>query len=260
MAATPEKDRTNQLPYRTTKEKFEKAIQVLRQSQTVDALDVAVGQSDRPFILRTLGILGMADPKTLKLTDMGLRIAYATENDRPLAVLRGILGFAPFKIALLELARRKSKSVSVADLVGIWGEREIGINDAARDGAALVLCSMMETAGLGTFYAGRRGSVSRVDVQADLQDRLVAALGAPQATTDKQSQEPRSQDDRNNGRDSDIPIERTVRPEAGFVRHNYQLRRGMVINLDLPEDLTTKEVDRLTKWLATLPLEDQGGG
>src|SRR5262245_24433792 len=173
--AVVDKDRSNQLPYRTTKEKFEKAIQVLRQSQALEALDVAVGPFDRPFILRTLGILGLADPKSLQLTESGLRIAYATDSDRPMAVLRGILGFSPFKAALVELARRKPQSVSVADLVGIWGERKIGTTDSAREGAALVLCSLMETAGLGKFYAGRRGSVSRIDIQTDLQERLVAA-------------------------------------------------------------------------------------
>lgn len=44
----------------------------------------------------------------------------------------------------------------------------------------------------------------------------------------------------------------------GFIRHRFNLRRGMVLQVELPEDLTQVEVNRISKWLSTLPLEEEG--
>ncbi len=43
---------------------------------------------------------------------------------------------------------------------------------------------------------------------------------------------------------------------SGFMVHPFQLRRDMPIKLALPMDLTAADVDRLAKFLATLPLEE----
>jgi hypothetical protein len=49
-------------------------------------------------------------------------------------------------------------------------------------------------------------------------------------------------------------------PPEGFIEHRFNLRRGLVVHMCLPEDLTQSEVARLSKWLATLPLEDESHG
>lgn len=45
-----------------------------------------------------------------------------------------------------------------------------------------------------------------------------------------------------------------VVPE-GFISHPFQLRRDLMIGVVLPNDLSRADVERLTRWLATLPIE-----
>jgi hypothetical protein len=40
-----------------------------------------------------------------------------------------------------------------------------------------------------------------------------------------------------------------------LVAYPFLLRPGMVLNLRLPADLTREDVERLSRWLATLPLD-----
>ncbi len=53
------------------------------------------------------------------------------------------------------------------------------------------------------------------------------------------------------------PGTKTITVPADFVAHQFTLRRGMVVVIPLPEDLTTKDVERLSRWLPTLPLEEE---
>jgi hypothetical protein len=48
----------------------------------------------------------------------------------------------------------------------------------------------------------------------------------------------------------------TIQVPASFVPHHFTLRKNMVVIIPLPPDLKTKEVERLSKWLATLPLDE----
>ena len=41
-----------------------------------------------------------------------------------------------------------------------------------------------------------------------------------------------------------------------FIRHVFQLRRDLKITLPLPPDLTKKDVERINRWMQTLPIED----
>lgn len=47
---------------------------------------------------------------------------------------------------------------------------------------------------------------------------------------------------------------------ADFVPHHFTLRRGMVVVIPLPPDLTGNEVKRLSRWLETLPFDDAPTG
>jgi hypothetical protein len=51
--------------------------------------------------------------------------------------------------------------------------------------------------------------------------------------------------------------EQPIRVPAEFVPHSFQLRRGMRITMPLPPDLTQKDVERLYRWMKTLPIEDE---
>lgn len=253
--AEQEKDKTEKLPYRTTKEKFTKAIQAIRQSPgSLDALDFAVGKVDRPFVVRTLAALGLVtDPQKPDLTEAGRAIAYAEGHERNRAVLRALLGFPPYKAVLQEAASRKLESIGVKDIVSTWGQKNFGSDDDARLGGAVVLAGLMASAGLGDYSVGRRGSPSRVTLSTGWQDRLVGAFSnaiqpplqpgmETPPITPKLPGQPRQEEEP---------------PKLGFIRHNFQLRRGMVIQIELPDDLTLKEVERLSTWMATLPLQEE---
>ncbi len=43
---------------------------------------------------------------------------------------------------------------------------------------------------------------------------------------------------------------------AGTLRHAYRLRQDLMINLELPANLTTKEATRLAEFIKTLPFAD----
>lgn len=47
-----------------------------------------------------------------------------------------------------------------------------------------------------------------------------------------------------------------VEVPEGCTRHVFQLRKGKQVVLPLPDDLTDRDVERLYRWLKTLPIED----
>ena len=47
------------------------------------------------------------------------------------------------------------------------------------------------------------------------------------------------------------------KPPADFIPHVFQLRRDLKITLPLPPDLSKKDVERIYRWMQTLPIEDE---
>ena len=45
----------------------------------------------------------------------------------------------------------------------------------------------------------------------------------------------------------------TTTEEPEWIDHTFQLRPDLTMTFQLPRDLTTKDVKRLSRWLATLP-------
>ncbi len=55
------------------------------------------------------------------------------------------------------------------------------------------------------------------------------------------------------------PIQRFAQQEAtrnGFLVHRFPLRKDVTVDVPLPVDLTDRDVERLKKWLETLPVEE----
>lgn len=82
-------------------------------------------------------------------------------------------------------------------------------------------------------------------------DNVVLSPTQPPHTAEMGKPPPRKIDDEPKGGE-------TIVVPPGFVSHRFTLRRNMVVTLPLPEDLTAKDVERLSKWLATLPLDEEG--
>lgn len=53
------------------------------------------------------------------------------------------------------------------------------------------------------------------------------------------------------------PKTQSVRVPAEFIAHVFQLRRDMKVTIPLPPDITRADVNRLHKWMQTLPIEDE---
>lgn len=46
----------------------------------------------------------------------------------------------------------------------------------------------------------------------------------------------------------------TVQTEAGMLQHSFHLRAGLQISIELPEDLTEREAERLARFIQSLPV------
>jgi hypothetical protein len=100
----------------------------------------------------------------------------------------------------------------------------------------------LEKAGCGKYVEGRRGHPSRFEWRVELIDVGRAAAGDAE-------------------RIEEIPAEGTGSEdgEGDMVPHEYRLRPGMVIRVELPEDLTTSEATRFAEFVKTLPFERASG-
>jgi hypothetical protein len=101
-------------------------------------------------------------------------------------------------------------------------------------------------AGCGRFVAGRRGQPSRFVWAAPLSTLSASVLGAkPSAATAKTSPP------------AGLPVERTEpNPgERGMFSHPFRLRPKLIVALNLPEDLTAQEADRLAQFITALPFK-----
>lgn len=243
------------LPYRVTTEKFNAGLDALRQTPgSSEVFEVAVGKNDKSFISRALGVLGLKKPGAWELTDAGRVIAYSQGEERHLRLLRVLFKYEPYKLVLMEAARRKVTALNVPEIVRVWGQANFGSNDDNRTAAATAFGAMLEAAGVGRYVLGRRKNPSRQEFPADLSDRLKKALSQeePGAAGLENGQPAGGLSQSSDSEPASVDVD----PEPGFVRHNFPLRRDMTLTFDLPENLTTRDVKRLANWLQTLPFEE----
>ena len=156
-----------------------------------------------------------------------LRRLYATQR-----VARMVLDFAA-----KQTGTGANPKMTVDGLHGILSGAEQGLINRR---ALIRTLRAFAEAGCGRFFTGRHGQPSRfvwavpwATVQAAVTDR--ASTGHPSKTA-------------------------PTRPallsagEAGMFSHPFRLRPGLIIPVNLPNDLTMAEADRLARFIQTLPL------
>ena len=97
-------------------------------------------------------------------------------------------------------------------------------------------------AGCGTFVTGRRGQPSRLKWSVQLTSVAKAAKGEGSAVAKLDPTEVAVTEE-----EDDVP--------AGLLRHPFRLRPELTLNLELPDNLTTKEAMRLADFVKTLPFD-----
>ena len=100
------------------------------------------------------------------------------------------------------------------------------------------LFKKLEDLGAGEFVVGRRGKESRLELSVDSRAVGKAAAGEPVEIEHVES----------------LEDEDAFEEDDNLTRHDFRLRKGLVVSFDLPDDLTQDEVERLGTFLRSLPL------
>ena len=102
-----------------------------------------------------------------------------------------------------------------------------------------------EEMGFGKFMVGRRGSRTRMVFDVSIRSLAAAAT--------QKGQEPKRVDIVN----AEILVDDEVSkiPHQENVTHRYQLRSDFEVRFALPQNFTTKEADRLSSFIKSLPFE-----
>lgn len=103
------------------------------------------------------------------------------------------------------------------------------------------LFKQLDETTIGTFVIGRRGAQSRFEWAVRLTDVGYAYAGEIEEV------EPASQNDLQ---------DETVLDEQ-LVEHEYRLRPDLKVVLSLPSNLTKREAERLSSYIATLPYDEE---
>lgn len=110
------------------------------------------------------------------------------------------------------------------------------------------LFKQMEGLDLGTFIVGRRNGVSRFEWSVLMVDTAKAAFGELEEIEPLESSDLEELEAEEHSEDKS-------EQETRWTRHAFVLRqRSSPITLDLPEDLTEHEAQRLAKFMLSLPI------
>jgi len=102
----------------------------------------------------------------------------------------------------------------------------------------------LEELGFGDFVEGRRGHPSRFEWRYEL-----VAVGKAASGDLQHLQEVSDVDE------EDEDIEHVPDVPSGSIAHKFQLRPDRQVELILPVDLTTREANRLSEFIKTLPFD-----
>ncbi|HKP02788.1 MAG TPA: hypothetical protein VJU77_05420 [Chthoniobacterales bacterium] len=122
---------------------------------------------------------------------------------------------------------KDDRSVSVTDLCNRMGKAGI----AVRRADVIRMLQSLQGGQRGWFWAGRKGHDSRFDFHASSIKMAKVASG--------QNDDP-------------------APPLPTMINHKFRLRADLEIGLELPADLTDKEVTRIADFLKTLPFDHAG--
>jgi hypothetical protein len=112
---------------------------------------------------------------------------------------------------------------------------------------AIDLSHQLEDIGCGKFIVGRRGGKSRIQWNFSLRSVAEAAKGQAMELQKVQSKHTGVEEEED---------EETSAVAEHMIRHGYQLRPDIVVTIDLPEDFSKKEAERLAAFVQSLPFEN----
>jgi hypothetical protein len=110
--------------------------------------------------------------------------------------------------------------------------------------AMLAIFKQLETLGVGRFIPGRHGYPSRIEWQFSIRSLGEVARG------EKAKPEVVAAD-----AISDDEADESVEPAAKVLRHEFQLRDGFRVRLELPTDINQREAERLAAFIKALPFD-----
>ena len=142
----------------------------------------------------------------------------------------------------LQNRKRTTKKSSLEDFLR---------RNSSRDNPIAILRAL-EGAGCGEYQIRRRGGESFFEWRVDSQAAARVALGGDAAIgivpIDADAEVPLPQGGPNDTDEAEYS-------ERKWVNHRYSLRRDTQIDLNLPDDLTPSECERLGAWVRTLSFE-----
>jgi hypothetical protein len=126
---------------------------------------------------------------------------------------------------------------------------EVVLQTGRRD--VVALARSLDEIGCGKFIEGRRGARSRIQWHYSLRGLGLVATGTKDAVEDVDEELVADEGDRAGGEDSGIA------PEGGGegIRHQFTLRPDVRVEFLLPKDLTSREAERLSSFIQSLPFE-----
>jgi hypothetical protein len=152
-------------------------------------------------------------------------------GDGKLDALRALYGDNEHARAILEDFAGRTNNQRITEVEQIM--RRLSTAELPR-WAVIKLFRGLGELGYGRFIEGRRGHPSRFRWSASLIDIGKAAKGETLDIT------------------SDVGEEESA--ESDLVEHQFNLRAGMVVTIELPADFSEKEAERLSGFLRSLPL------
>lgn len=129
--------------------------------------------------------------------------------------------------------RKRNKRVTNTD----WVARLVREQNVQRS-EVIQMFRTLENIGCGKYVEGRKGKPSRFDWTKSSLAVCQLAIG-----------------ERKDVKDADLQAvgSEAEEPEADLERHTFRLRSDLVVDLDLPSDLTISEAERLSKFVLTIP-------
>lgn len=200
------------------------------------------GWSYRVSSAREFGLIeraGRAQDARIRITPLYKRYAMPENEAEKRAALMQALSSPPLYKKLLE-RYRGSPLPSAAGAANVL-VREYGLLDSVKQEAAEAFVKSLQFAGaVNLNNIVTLTATPAADGSASAEESVDQAAPPPApAPLDKGDTSPQP-----------------MRVPAGFIPHVFQLRRELQIVVPLPPDLTMKDVERLNRWMQTLPIED----
>ncbi|MBS3949777.1 MAG: hypothetical protein KGZ53_03835 [Peptococcaceae bacterium] len=178
------------LPAYTTAENIVKLVECLRKKNNDEKeAKPLFGLAESGFANTKSALIAFCLLEEEGFTELGRELAYANQDGRRQAMLKVLLSFSAYEVALQNTLQKGTSSSSDLDaIVAHWGRFDFGSTERNRQDAAKLFASIIEYVGLGQFIKGVKGTATRIAWSADAISLLGRAQeNAPSAVTDVDS-------------------------------------------------------------------------